>query len=323
MKVYEIITESRILNEQLNLLIRSLEVAIEKGSLSGIDAAVNNGLKWIAQQLAKKGAQGANELAEAWYQTARMTGRSLDDVIAQGEKEAVAAGIDRNVISTAKAQANKLLKSTQPGMFAKLKTNAQKAQLFYGGKMEMINGVLTAWGIGVPILECISNIASVYERSDAGEPELQGAKLQWAVQFYIDKCVQQVLAVWLGSKVAKFPFGPNGIQQLPFLGGPKMSAMFNAMSSASQATFLIWFQSEAGQEAFARWMVGEALLPGGKMFKGFADLVSGMAKTGYDQVLTKLGSDKAGKPDPNVKPTPSEYKPDQEVKRDIYGAPLN
>lgn len=323
MKVYEIITESRILNEQLNLLIRSLEVAIEKGSLSGIDAAVNNGLKWIAQQLAKKGAQGANELAEAWYQTAKMTGRSLDDVIAQGEREAVAAGMDKNVINTAKAQANKLFKSSQPGMFSKLKTNAQKAQFFYGEQFNVINWVLTAYGIGTPIMECIANIASVYERSDAGEPELQGAKLQWAVQFYIDKCVQQVLAVWIGGKMAKFPFGPNGIQQLPFLGGPKMSAIFNAMGQAAQASFLLWFQSDQGQEAFARWLVGEALLPGGKMFKGFSDLVSGMSKTGYDKILTKLGSDKAGKPDPDVKPTPSEYKPDQEVKRDIYGAPLN
>jgi len=307
MKVTEIITESQILNEQLGTFIRFLEMAISKKlGIRGAEGA----LAWLSKQLVNKSATSASaELAEAWSQTALRMGVPIEEAIKVGEKQAIAAGLDRSIIDTAKAQAGKLFareaQAAMPGaggILAKAGDQMQVAKGWLGSNFAMIDKALLAYGVAEPIYTCIYNINECYKRWDAGDPEYkQNPKLlQGDVQLEIDECVQKLVGLWAGRKILGGLFGKYGIQRLPFMGGDTMSATFNAAGAVSKTAFTAWLDTPVGRKAFAEWLVGGSLSAAG--FKMVTDLISGLTKTGYDKIVTALGSDKA--PDkPDTTPT--------------------
>lgn len=301
MKVTEIITESQVLNEQLGSFIRFLEIAIEKGlGARGAEGA----LAWLSKQLVGKGADAAGtELAQAWTQTAIKLNIPIETAAKMGERQAIAAGLDRAVIDSAKAQSSKLfareVQAVTPGtggILAKAGDKMAVAKGWLGPKFAMIDQALLAYGVAEPIYTCIYNINECYKRWDAGDPEYkQNPKLlQGDVQLEIDECVQKIVGLWAGRKILGGIFGKNGVQRIPFLGGERMSALFNTMSPASKLAFTAWLDTPPGRKAFAEWVVGDSLSAAG--FRMVTDLISGLTKTGYDKVLTALGSDKAPEP---------------------------
>jgi hypothetical protein len=158
---------------------------------------------------------------------------------------------------------------------------------------------------------------------DEGHPELQDkGKLQWAVQWYIDNAVQRIVAQKLGRLFIGGILGKNGIQRIPLLNLEAFNKVYNLASPAAQAAFQAWMISDAGQQALARWIVGEAMIPGtdwkvpgGAMFRGMiTDPLSGLVKSGYDAVLRAVGNEKAQQlpepKDPNAKvekPAPGSF----------------
>ena len=127
------------------------------------------------------------------------------------------------------------------------------------------------------------------------------------------------MALWAGRGISKFVFGANGIQRLPFLGGDRLAAIFNTMGAVSKTAFTAWLDSPPGRKAFAEWVLGDTLAAAG--FKYVTDFISGMVKTGYDKIITALGSDKA--PQPAKPMAPPLERPGQTVYSGATGAALN
>lgn len=116
------------------------------------------------------------------------------------------------------------------------------------------------YGVGRPIAEMIYNINELYNEYDQGK--LPAENLQHSVQAEITKATQDVLAVWLGGKIIKKIVGAAGWlpSKLPFGMGEKIQPMFDKLSQAGRASFAVWLQTDQGQELFAKWLVGEALI---------------------------------------------------------------
>jgi hypothetical protein len=322
MKVTEIITESQVLNEQVGIFLRYLTTALERGSGAEVDAA----LLWLSKQLVgKNAASAATELGEAWARTAMKMGTSIDEVIILGEKQAVNARIPQTVIDAAKKQATKLFAQETgqaTGMLAKLGNETQIVKSWLGSKFDLVDNLLKLYGIAEPIYTCIISINADYARWDSKQDPDYTANpklLQGDTQHHIDVCVRKILALWAGRKISGFVFGKNGIQQLPFLGGAKMSAMFNSLGAGSKLAFTAWLDSDIGRQAFAEWVVGDTLAAAG--FRGVANVLSGLTMTGYNKILTAIGSDKA--PPPVEPMAPSAPRPGQTRYDFSTGRPLN
>ena len=82
------------------------------------------------------------------------------------------------------------------------------------------------------------------------------------------------------------------------------------------AAFKVWMISNEGQEALAKWLVGQAMIPGtdwkipfGPSYqKLILDPLGGIAMTGYNKILKWTGSDKmipepGGDKDKKTEPT--------------------
>jgi hypothetical protein len=318
MKVFDIITESRQqLNEQLWRFGQMIEYAVKNNGV-GIERA----LAWIADKVAGKSG-AAKELAEAWMLTAEKTGMSSSEAISRGSAAARTSGLADDVIVAAQAEANILAKARANSVWGKIKTGTEAAEFYYGATLNTINTGLKWWGVIEPIYDCITGILKVYRMHDEGHPELQDKdKLQWAVQWYIDNAVQRIVAQKLGRLFIGGILGKNGIQRIPLLNLDAFNKVYNLASPAAQAAFQAWMITDAGQQSLARWLVGEAMIPGtdwkvpgGAAFRAMiTDPLSGLAKSGYDAVLRAVGSDKAQqlpKPkDPNAKvekPAPGSF----------------
>lgn len=300
MKVTEILSESRILNEQLNLFLKAITAAAERGSITAIEDA----LLWLGKALSSKGAKTAvGELAEGWVKTAEITGSSLDEIVQLGRAQAAKGGVDKAVLDAAEKEAQVLFKARQPaapGLVATAKSKAQAGKAWFGKNWESANNLLLAWGIADPVLDCVYYINQAYEKQQSGDPEFQGAKLQYAVQYEINECVTRVAGLLVGSKLVKGIFGPNGIQRLPFAGGPKMATMFNGLGEAGKTAFMAWMMTDEGRKAFANWLVGNSAMPFGPTFAWVTSKLSEIAKTGYDHIMRFLGNPNAGAaPDPD------------------------
>lgn len=306
MKVSEILIESQVLNEQLNTFIRLLEMVVEKGlGTKGLEKA----LTWLSKAVVGKGAgSAAGELAEAWVLSSERMGIGMSDAIAMGERQALAAGVDRAVVDSAKSQAVNLAATRQglaggEGLLAKLGSKTEVVKSMLGSKYALLDGLLKTYGIVQPIVECVLEINGYYKRWDSKtDPEYtkNPALLQGDVQLAIDICVQRVIGLWAGRKISGFVFGKNGLQRLPFMGGERMSATLNTVGAVAKTGFTAWLDSPPGRQAFAEWVIGDTLLAAG--FKGVTDFISGLIKTGYDKILDAVDSDK--KP-----PTPELVKP--------------
>ncbi len=307
MRVKQIIHESLLLQEQMARFWTLLTYAV-KNDGKGIGATTEKALGWLAN--AVKGKPNAvEELAKGWNMTASKAEVALHEAIKVGRAEAEAAGIAKKVLDEAEVLAYKLYKGK---IMPKVRNAAHAAELWYGATLNLWNGVFLALNIGKPIMEMIYYIYIAYEKNEAGNPEYQGNKLQWVVQWEINKCLREVVAAFAGHKIIGWALGPNGIQMLaPFGWGP-IGKAFNMLSPAAQAVFQTWFFSDEGKTAFANWLVGKALfygtdtkVPFGPSFKSVIDSAGQVvAKTGYDAILRALGSDKAGQPEraPEIKP---------------------
>ena len=315
MKIYDIVTESQILNEQLGTFVQMLEKIIDKGlGVKGLEYA----LTWISKAVRGKGPAAAEELAEAWIKAAEKMGMSTDDAIKIGSDQAKAAGIADDVILAARETAEGLAKRGRNSVFSKIKDKEQAFSLWYGVRAAQVNKALTIYGIVEPIAECAYNIFQLYEMREQGNPQLQdNAKLSYAVQYYIDECVKRVVTVWAGNKVVGTVLGkwvPGIAYNIPILGKlfQQLDPIYNKITPAAQAAFKVWMATPDGQEALAKWLVGEAMVPntewkipfGQTWQKLVLNPLSGLTHTGYNHILRMIGSDKAA---PNYKPdTPSD-----------------
>jgi len=152
------------------------------------------------------------------------------------------------------------------------------------------------YGVGRPIAEMIYNINELYNQYD--KKQLPAENLQHSVQAEITKATQDVLAAWAGSKIISKTVGLAGWvpSKLPFGMGAKIAPYFDKMSQAGKAAFVVWLQSDQGQEIFAKWLVGEALLTAalGIPGEGFEKLVSKSfrnASTWFSKVVKSWGVD--------------------------------
>jgi hypothetical protein len=311
MKITEVITESRQqLNEQLWRFTQMIEYAVSRGGV-GIEQA----LLWIAKKVAgKPGA--AKELAEAWMVTAEKAGISSSEAIAQGSAAARSSGLSAEIIAEAEREAAILARARANSVWGKIKTGAEAGEFYWGATLNTINTGLKWWGILEPIYECVTGILKVYRMHDEGHPELQDkAKMQWAVQWYIDNCVQRVTALLAGRMLIRGVLGKDGIQRVPLLNFSAFNKIYDLASPAAQAAFQAWMITNDGQQALAKWLVGEALVPGtdwkvpgGALFRGMiTDPISGLVKSGYDAFLRAIKSEKAQQlPEPKDPNTPVE-----------------
>ena len=142
MKVYEIISESRILNEESTWML--VARAASKGS--GILADV---LRAISAEV-KVGSKTAAELAEAWVSVARNTAKDIEEVIKSGRKIAKDAGVADDVIKAAETEAR---------ASAKLLANYDKMLLPLGERIpDWLPTLITTLGIATPIYNYFKKI---------------------------------------------------------------------------------------------------------------------------------------------------------------------
>jgi len=303
MKVFDIITESRQqLAESMLVFGRMLAYAVSKGG-----AGLEHALSYIARSVASK-PTAAKDLAEAWILTAEKAGIGYAEARAMGVQAAKdSRAIADNVIAAAEREATELAAKKSNSVWGKLKTPDSELNFWYGAGMANLNLALTFWQVGKPVYDCVQGILKVYRMHDEGHPELQDKnKLQWAVQWYIDRATGQIVTALLTGAVLKKVLGswvPGVAYNVPVFGKliAKLDPIYSKLPPAAQAGFKVWITSEAGQEAVAKWLAGELLMPGtewkipgGKAFRAMViDPLSGTIKSAYDGILRMIDSDKA------------------------------
>ena len=306
MKIYDIITEeSQQLNEVGVVLSTALRYAMPKGI-----AAIERVLSWFAGRLAGK-PKAAEELAEAWVYLAEKSGMSIDDAISLGARTAEGK-VGDDIIRTASQRARELFEANKGKLWSQLKNPQSTLNFYYGALWDTVNTGLMFWGIAEPIYDCVQKIAKVYAAREQGHKELQDLdKVDWMVQYYIDECVRKVVSIWAGNKIVGKVVGglvPGVLNRIPFVA--KLEPIYGKLEAPAKAAFKAWMISDAGQEALAKWIVGQAVMPGtewkipgGKLYQKLLDLVSGVAKTGYDHIARFMGST-------NVPDVPKQKVPD-------------
>lgn len=300
MKVKEIIIESQILQEQLIRFGMLLNYAIKTNG-KGISGLVEKALEWLAKNV-KNNPNAAEELAAGWVKTAQKAEVGINSAVRAGREAAEAAGIPKSILDDAEAIA---IRNYGGKLLPKIRNATEAAQIWWGASLGTINSLLMWFGVLQPIAECVYYIMLAYKKHDEGHPEYQDKKLQWVVQFEINKAVAEVSAILIARGTLAWALGPKGIQLLGPLGWGPIGKAFNLLNPAAQATFQAWFLSPPGQEAFSQWLVGNSILAGGQTYKEVTDWVSGhIVKSGYDAILRALGSDKAQQPPkaPEIKP---------------------
>ena len=298
MKIHDIIAESQNLTENMLVFGQMLKYVVSKSG-----AGLGRALEYVAKAFSSK----PDKLADAWILTAEKLSMSADDAIAAGVAAAKKSGIADDVIIAAEAKAQAIATKKLGSVWGQLKTPESKLNFYYGAGFSTINNTLTFLGIAKPIYDCATKIMNAYKLRDEGEPELQDIeKLSWVVQYYIDECVQSVGALLLGNMVLKTVVGkwvPGIAYNIPLLGKlfQKLDPIYSKITPAAQAAFKGWMLTADGQQAVAKWIVGEALVPGtdwkipfGPSYQQYIlNPLSGLTKTGYDHILRQLGSDKA------------------------------
>ncbi|CAB4125897.1 hypothetical protein UFOVP181_341 [uncultured Caudovirales phage] len=265
MKIYEIIAESQNLNEA-SLFVSALE-----------KIGTERAFAWLSKLVAKSPkAKAIEELTQAMTEVGAKGGAKAIDRTAEEMRK---AGVAEDIIQTASKQAKTATSK------AVISQGLDAATKVMGQGWRALEVTLTAWGIAVPIKECAEGIADAYERNAAGDPEYQGAKLQGAVQIYLDRCVAQILTLWAGRKLVKIVASlPKGFLST-FYNGPILDKAYNGLTRAGQAAFTAWMVSPQGQKAFAEWIVGSSF--SGSAMRGLSNWVGGWTKTGFDLIFNQ------------------------------------
>jgi hypothetical protein len=266
MKVYEILSENHDLNESVKdkfftaLGLRIVERLAAKGAT-----------KKLIEHWADELAAGATKLAPD------VAGDFLKK---QGLKPETVTRLtaDSKFLTSVEKDAAKLLEKRK---WELAKTGYAAA---WGTTWKVFYYSALAWGVGEPIYRCAKNIEDAYARHNAKQGEIADPQvLQHTVQHHINICVGEVAAIFIGTKVIKGVFGASGVQQLPFLGGERISALFNTASAASRAAFVVWLGTDAGNRAFAEWITGAGLLS--TPLKFVRDTAGILVKTGVDKII--------------------------------------
>lgn len=302
MRVKEIIKESQLLQEQIARFWMLLNYAI-KTEGPGIGRLAEKALEWLSSSVKGK-ANAADELAKAWAMTAEKTETTIANAVEVGRRQAASQGIAKEVLDDAERLAANIYAKNAAKLIPRIKDAAQMGQIWWGASTSLLNTALTAFGVGKPVYDMIYYIYEAYQKHDEGHPEYQGKKLQYIVQWEINKCLESVVGILAGRATIAWVLGPRGIQMLGPLGWGPIGKAFNLLNPGAQAAFQAWFISPYGQESFARWLVGTAVIPGtdtkvpfGPTFKEAIAFIGGeVVKTGYDAILRALGSDKAQQP---------------------------
>ena len=309
MKIYDIIAESQQLNEAGYLFGVYLNRAIPKGI-----QAIEHVMKWFAEKLVGK-PKAIDDLAEGWAVLAEKTGMSSDEAIRIGSRQAKAAGHADDVIEAAARRAEELIQKAANTPWAKLSNPNSAFNFWYGTRAAEVNKWLMAYGILQPVAECAYEIFKLYKMREEGHPELQDLnKLSWGVQWHIDQCVKQVASLIAGNFLLK-KLVTNWVPGVAYNLWPvgklfqALDPIYNKLPPAATAAFKVWMMTDDGREALAKYLVGEAMIPGtewkapgGKYWQKVIDILSGLAKTGYDHVLRWTGHGDLAKPlpDPNA-----------------------
>lgn len=297
MRVKEILHEQRILQEQLWRFGLLLKYALTQGK--DLTSAARYALSWISKSVIKN-PNADEELARAWVKTVETLPESeIFEVFEAGKKAAKAAGISDNIIASAEQKASALASKSS---ILRSRSTWLAAQYSYAAAAAEINSILIKLNVAVPVGEMIYYIREAYRKSEEGDPEYQGKKLQWIIQTEINQCVGKVAAALVGYVGVKWILSPTGLRAFKILGWDKIGTAFNLLTPAAQAAFQAWFVSPAGADAYSRWLVGQAMLPMGKAYSEVVDIAGGLVKTGYDKILGAMGSDKADKPAPAPEP---------------------
>lgn len=199
--------------------------------------------------------------------------------------------VDEGILSTIGSKllgkaASKGAKALAP-QAAKQAANAAKVAQFkgdialvggvLGNWFKIIKNVALAWGILQPIVMTAKEIMSLNQKLKNNE--ISPADYESEVQYWLGKCVTQIIAVGF----AKFSVNTAGrlIGTLPF--GSTAGALVSKLSGPAAAAFGVYLTTPDGARAFAQWFAGKSFAP--LVAEFMRDWVGSWAKKGYDTLI--------------------------------------
>ena len=268
MKIYEIISESQNLNEGSVFLSILEKLGSERA------------FTWLSKMLAKSPTKQAIE--KLTMELTEIGQKGGTTAIDQTVAKLRATGTSEEVLTVSSKQAKSAL--SQANISKGLDSFAKVS----GTGWKTIESGLTLWGVGKPIYDCADGIADAYARNAAGDPEYQGAKLQGAIQIYLDRAVAQILSLWAGRTLVKIVASMPKNFFSAFYNGPLLDKAYSGLTKAGQTAFTAWMVSPQGQKAFAEWIVGSSFT--GSTMRGLSSWVGGWAKSVYDVIANKAAT---------------------------------
>ena len=302
MKVYEIISESQILNEESAWMM--IFRAASKGS-----GAIADVLRSISVQV-RTGEKAVAELAEAWVAVARRTAQDIEEVIKSGRKKAKDANVADDAIRAAETEARAQ---------AKLLADYDKLLLPLGERIpDWLPTLINTLGIAIPIY-------NYFKQMDKwGKQGLSKEQLEEKKNIELGVLLTEMAALFVGGKIVN---AAGGI--VKFLSKVLPAKSYNAvvavidkvMKPSLSAAFATWLGTDAGRRWLATTTLGgltelmgiDALKPGnrsqlfndmGTWFQNIMNVITGVTN---DIIKAVTGKEDDKKPEEPVKQlTPAE-----------------
>ena len=237
MKVYEIISESRILNEESTWVL--VARAATKSS-----SAIADVFRLISSEV-KAGKMAASELAEAWLAAARTTAKDVEEVIKSGRKIAKDAGVADDVIKAAETEAR---------ASAKLLANYDKMLLPLGERIpDWLPTLITTLGIATPIYNYFKKM-EYWGQQGLSEDQLKQKK-----NIELGVLLTEMAALFVGGKIVN---AAGGIVKflskvLPAKTSKAIVAIIDKVTKPTvNAAFATWLGTDAGRMWLAMTTLG-------------------------------------------------------------------
>jgi hypothetical protein len=256
MKVYEIITESRILTENLSRILLNV---LERVGVADFDRA----LAYLARSIVgKTDVAIGKEMAEAWMAASKKTGLSFEEVVAAGQRELNTAGVNRAVIDAAMAEAERLTPGLWSRIMARLSKTGTKAEheaaakSIFGSKFDFISALAYKLAIWAPVAECAYHLWDLKRRRDSGDPEYQNdATYKNDIQYFINKAVGQIATALVGNKLLTTAFSIPG--SMPILGWKKLEKIWQGGNQVAQTALNAWLLTPGGRDMVAKFIASD------------------------------------------------------------------
>lgn len=301
MKVFEIITETQQLNEfGEGLLVKFLGlVGINLVERAAAKAAIERIIARYAAEIAAASKTGGRFVMpdEAAMQALLKAEGLTDDAIAKLMKNPAKflSTVEKEAVAMAKKAALEAGK-------VQVRMAASEAIRLFGKSWDWAYGLANLYGYGEPLVTCVTNVMDIYKKHEAGDPEYKDPQdAKDAIQYHIDKCVQQMAGLFAGTKILKGGF--SMIKKYPWESGAKMSKLWDGASAASRMAFVSYMDTPAGREAYAEWLMGETWAAQG--FKKLTDWLSGAATLGANKLVRALHPSALNAPNPGQPITPT------------------